>query len=78
MRKPEVFSDSDIVILRRGEQLVPVDVPISPDGGYIGNGQFKSNAKKKSFPTIIGFDKTGEQEIWFARGRVKVSKHPCG
>lgn len=64
---PELFSNRDQVITGRGGKIVAIDVPISPEGTYSGNGQFRHPGDMKF--TIKGFDKTqGDEVIWYGQG----------
>lgn len=71
-RTPELFIDKNTDPERgRCKIRIAVTVPVSPDGAYSGNGQYR-NAKDKTLP-IIGFDKI--KGMWFGRGFIEEEKN---
>lgn len=39
--KPRLYNDPTKAVCGRGEFLEEIEIPISPDGGYNGNGEFQ-------------------------------------
>lgn len=66
---PELFNDPKTVALGRDERLIAVSVEVSPEGVYIGNGQFKDPGDE--IFKIIGFDRSNGSGFWIGRGYIK-------
>lgn len=75
-KKIKLFSNQDDVILQPGESIGSIDVEITADGGYNGNGEFEScdDGPYK----IIGFNRSNGREFWIGRGWIKISTNLSG
>lgn len=71
MAKPELFLEQTVRDkYGRSIDRTPVSVPVTPDGGYNGNGQYKKI--KEGHMQIIGFDKLSGD--WYGRGYIEKEK----
>ncbi len=72
--KPELFNEPTQVTCKRGECVKGIDIEISPDGAYNGNGEFQ-DPMGRNFK-IIGFEKREDgTHVWIGRGFI-IDQHP--
>lgn len=69
---PELFSDPKAITLGRGERLIAVSVPVSPEGVYTGNGEYKT--LENEIFRVIGFDRSNGREFWIGRAYIRTTQ----
>lgn len=71
-RRPELFTDENIAF-ETGvcRERRAITVPVTKEGLYNGNGQYRHSTHNKRFH-ITGFDKLTDE--WFGRGYIEVEK----
>lgn len=66
---PELFNNTNDIILKHGECLKTVTVEITAEGIYNGNGEYQD--PKDMLFKIIGFDRSNGRMFWIGRGYIK-------
>ena len=67
---PELFNNPKKATLHWREELVVVKIPITPDGAYFGNGEYK--VTNGDIFQITEVDKRNGRTRWFGKGYIKV------
>lgn len=71
--KPELFSDPESVVLKRGQILRTVIIPITPCGSYNGNGEYQD--PEDQIFKIIGWERKMDGDYWTGRAYIICDKN---
>lgn len=66
--KPELFNDKEKIVLRYGQIIKTVIIPITPCGSYNGNGEYQD--PEDQLFKIIGFERSEAENTWIGRAYI--------